>query len=324
MGSVQDVLDEISRFYVGAPESERILLAALLSGGHVLIEGPPGTGKTTLAKAFSRLLGVEFRRAQMTADTLPADIIGVNFFNQKLSAFELRKGPVFTNVLLVDELNRAPPRTQSALLEAMQERQVTIEGETMALNEPFMVIATQVPYGSPGTYQLTDVQRDRFAFSLELGYPSVEAEMEVLERIDEIESADIHPRPSRGELLDTIRDTKKVFVSAAVRKYAVELVNHFRKLPGLVVRPGVRASVALVKGGRGLAKLDGRDYVTPDDIKELTAFVMRHRIESAPGVGAGAGAGARARLEADGAGREELISEALKTVAVPKERIGAA
>src|SRR5580704_7362244 len=176
--------DEISKKYVGHPDIIRLMLVGLMSQGHILLEGNPGLGKTTLAKAFAETIGGDFKRMQMTPDSLPADILGTHVYNQKLGTFELHKGPIFANLVLVDELNRATPKAQAALLEAMQERQVTLWGDTMKLEQPFMVIATQMQYGTPGTYPLSEVQSDRFAFSVHVDYPSAEDELKIISAID--------------------------------------------------------------------------------------------------------------------------------------------
>jgi MoxR-like ATPase len=298
---------EISKRVVGREDVVKLMLVALLSQGHILLQGNPGLGKTTLAKAFAETIGGEFHRVQMTPDTLPADILGTYVFDQRNSSFELRKGPIFANVILVDELNRATPKAQAALLEAMQERQVSLEGRTMKLDGPFMVLATQVPFGSPGTYPLSEVQADRFAFSLVLGYPSFEEEMKIIGSIDSIEGTLCSELMSAKQILRTIEDTKNVFVSEAVKRYIVNLVDHLRRSAMLRIKPSTRVSINLMKGARALALIEERDHALPDDVKFLAPFVFQHR----------------AFLTAEAISEEvspsSLLSDALTKVAVPKE-----
>ena len=300
-------ITEISKRVVGHEDVVKIMLVSLLSQGHVLLQGNPGLGKTTLAKAFCETIGGEFQRVQMTPDTLPADILGTYVFDQRNASFELRKGPIFGNVILVDELNRATPKAQAALLEAMQERQVSLEGNTMELEEPFMVLATQVPFGAPGTYPLSEVQADRFSFSLLLGYPSFEEEMKLVGSIDRIEGSRCSQVMSTKEVLRTVDAGRKVFVSDPVQRYVVSLVEHLRESPMLRIKPSARASIALLKGGRALALLEGRDHVLPDDVKFLAPFVLQHR------------AFLTAEAISEDVNPESLLAEALEKVPVPKE-----
>ncbi len=300
-------IGEISQRVVGREDVVKIMLVSLLSQGHVLLQGNPGLGKTTLAKAFSETIGGEFHRVQMTPDTLPADILGTYIFDQRNASFELRKGPIFGNVILVDELNRATPKAQAALLEAMQERQVSLEGQTMKLNEPFIVLATQVPFGAPGTYPLSEVQADRFAFSLMLGYPSFDEEMKVISSIDKIEEsrcAEVMPAP---EILNTIEAARKVFVSKPIERYIVSIIGHLRESPMFRVKPSARASIALHKGSRAFTLLEGRDHVIPDDVKFLAPYVLQHR------------AFLTAEAISEDISPESLLAEALEKVPVPKE-----
>ncbi len=206
---LQDVFDEISSKVVGKENIIEAFFIALLSEGHILLEGVPGVGKTFIANCFAKAIGGEFHRLQMTPDLLPADIIGTSVFDMRDASFQIKKGPIFTNVLFCDELNRATPKCQSALLEAMQERQVSIEGQTFSLPRPFMVVATQLPFGSAGTYPLTDVQIDRFAFKVKVGYPSFSEEIEIMSRIDELEAPKIYVRTSSEKILEEIEKVKR-------------------------------------------------------------------------------------------------------------------
>ena len=298
---------EISKRVVGRQDVVRLMLVSLLSQGHILLQGNPGLGKTTLAKAFSETIGGEFHRIQMTPDTLPADILGTYVFDQRNATFELRKGPLFGNVILVDELNRATPKAQAALLEAMQERQVSLEGQTMRLNEPFIVLATQVPFGAPGTYPLSEVQADRFAFSLNLGYPPFEEELKVLASIDKIEAGHCDVVMSAKEVLRTVESAKKVFVSDPVQRYIVSIIGHLRESPMFRVKPSARASIALLKASRAHAHQGGRDHVLPDDVKSLAPYALQHR------------AFLTAEAISEEVSPEALLKEALEKVPVPKE-----
>jgi MoxR-like ATPase len=214
----------------------------------------------------------------MTPDTLPADILGTYVFDQRTGEFKLHKGPIFGNVILVDELNRATPKAQAALLESMQERQVSYEGETMTLDEPFMVVATQIPYGSAGTYALSEVQSDRFTFSVPMEYPTIDHEIEILSRIDSIEEGKCSEILSLGEILSDVESVRKVFVSDPVKKYIVSLCTYLRNSQNIKMPPSIRASIALHKGARSMAFLEGRDHVIPDDVKFLCPYVFSHRI----------------------------------------------
>jgi MoxR-like ATPase len=269
---------EIGKKVVGRDDVVKIMLVSLLSQGHVLLEGNPGLGKTTLAKAFSETIGAKFHRIQMTPDTLPADILGTYVFDQRKATFELRKGPIFANVVLVDELNRATPKAQAALLEAMQERQVSLEGESMKLDEPFLVLATQVPFGTPGTYPLSEVQADRFAFSVSMGYPSFGDEVKILGGIDRIEATTCEEVLSDKEVLKRVETARNIHVSEPVMKYIVSLVGHVRESPMVRIPPSARATIALLKGARALAVLDERDHAIPDDVKFLAPYALQHRV----------------------------------------------
>lgn len=272
------IVSEVSRFIVGKKDAIEMLLIALLSEGHILLEGPPGTAKTLMAKTFAQAIGAKFSRIQMTPDTLPADILGTMVYNFRDGAFYLKKGPIFANIILVDELNRAPPKTQSAFIEVMQEKQVTIEGASHPVERPFLVLATQMPYGAAGTYPLTDVQRDRFAYNVRVSHAPPDEEMEILARIDEIESGAVNQVASIDEILEAIESARSVYVSEAVRKYIVDIVVGLRSNHALVDGPSARASIWLMKASKAHALIYGRDYVIPDDVKAVAPHVLRHRI----------------------------------------------
>jgi MoxR-like ATPase len=299
-------IEEVSKSVIGRNEVIRLLLVALFSQGHVLLEGNPGLGKTILAKAFAQTIGGEFNRVQMTPDTLPADILGTYVYDQRNGTFQLRKGPIFGNVILVDELNRATPKAQAALLESMQERQVSIERETLRINEPFIVIATQVAFGTAGTYPLSEVQSDRFTFSVQMGYPSAQDEKTILTKIDEIESRKCEQLLTPDSVVSSIEKVREVYVSEPVKDYIVSLSMYLRNLQSMKMPPSTRASIALHKGSRALAFLDGRDHVLPDDVKLLAPYVFQHRIFL------------RAEAITEDVTPAGLISQMLREVPVPK------
>ncbi len=276
---IEEIISEIERFIVGKKDVIKMMLVALLSEGHILLEGPPGVAKTLMAKTFAKTLGLSFSRIQMTPDTLPADILGSAIYDVKMGDFKVKKGPIFANVLLVDELNRAPPKTQSAFLEAMQERQVTIEGTSYPLERPFLMIATQMPYGSPGTYPLTEVQIDRFAYKIKVTFASPEEEMKILEKIDSIESGEVRQVADRNKILEAIEEVRKIYVSEAVRKYIVDMIFKLRNNHALIEGPSTRGSIWLMKASRAYAFINKRNYVIPDDVKVVAHHVLRHRIQ---------------------------------------------
>jgi MoxR-like ATPase len=233
-----------------------------------------------MAKTFAQTIGAKFTRIQMTPDTLPADILGTMVYNVKTSEFYLKKGPIFSNIILVDELNRAPPKTQAAFLEVMQEKQVTIEGITYPVEKPFLILATQIPYGSAGTYPLTEVQIDRFAYKIKVSHATPEEEMQILEKIDYIETEPVKQVVTKEEILKLIEEAKKVYVSEAVKKYIVDLVTSLRNNHNILEEgPSARASIWMMKASRAYALINGRNYVIPDDVKTVAPHVLRHRIQ---------------------------------------------
>jgi len=274
------ILDQVGTAIVGKrPVLEKMFLATLCDG-HVLIEDYPGLAKTLMAKSLATALGCTFKRVQFTPDLLPADITGTYIFDRKASEFVLRKGPVFTNFLLADEINRAPPKTQAALLEAMQERQTTLEGETHPLPKPFLVFATQNPIEYEGTYPLPEAQVDRFLMRIDVGYPTREQEKEVLDRRRQRKADDvkIEPVSNPGEVLGLQAAVEEVHVDDDLERYIVEVVARTREHSQVEVGASPRGSLALMKLGRALAALKGRDYVVPDDVKAVAVEALSHRL----------------------------------------------
>ncbi|WP_297068707.1 MoxR family ATPase [Thermococcus sp.] len=275
------VLDEVGKVIVGKENVLKMLLTAILANGHVLLEDLPGLAKTLMAKSFAGALGLGFRRVQFTPDLLPSDILGVSVFNQKTLEFEFKRGPVFTNILLADEINRSPPKTQSALLEAMQEGQVTVEGVTYGLPKPFVVIATQNPIEQEGTYPLPEAQLDRFLVRLRIGYPSRGEEREILMRRMERkrEEVEITPVVTPEEVLEMQRAVEDVYVSDPILDYIVDVVTATRRdRRNLEIGASPRGSLALMKLARAYATVEGRDYVIPDDVKAVAVPALSHRL----------------------------------------------
>jgi MoxR-like ATPase len=278
------IIDEIERAIVGKRETLELVLIGILADGHVLIEDFPGLAKTMIARSFARVTGMTFSRIQFTPDLMPADVTGSSIYNQQTGGFEFRPGPIFGNLLLADEINRAPPKTQAALLEAMQERQVTIEGETHPLQPPFLVIATQNPIEYEGTYPLPEAQLDRFVLRIGVGYPAREHEWEMLDRrlgrsTEEVELEWIVERESLLAMQEAI---EQVQVEESLAYYIVDLVVATRSAPGVQVGASPRGSLALLKLARCRAALSGRDYATPDDVKAVAVPALAHRLSLRP------------------------------------------
>ncbi|MGQ0796565.1 MAG: AAA family ATPase [Methanobacteriota archaeon] len=274
------LLDALEQVIVGKRAVLERVLWALLSDGHLLIEDVPGVAKTLIAKSFAAGIGLGFRRIQFTPDLLPADITGTYVLDRRTSEFVVRRGPVFTNVLLADEINRAPPKTQSALLEAMQERQVTLEGETFRLDRPFFVIATQNPIELEGTYPLPEAQVDRFLMRIDVGYPAKEQEVEILRRrrVRRTDDASVPPVTSPDEVLGLQAALEDVHVDAGIEAYIVDVVGATRMHSQVEIGASPRGSLALLKASRARAALSGRDYITPDDVKAVAVATLAHRI----------------------------------------------
>ena len=306
-GRSDRILGEVERAVVGKREALELVLLGFLADGHVLIEDFPGLAKTLTARSFAQVLDLDFARIQFTPDLMPSDVTGSSVYNQRTGDFEFRPGPIFTNLLLGDEINRAPPKTQAALLEAMQERQVTIEGETNQLERPFLVIATQNPIEYEGTYPLPEAQLDRFLVRVRVGYPSRDDEWAFLERrleraTDEIQLESVTDRRGLVEMQEAL---EQVHVSEAVGTYIVDVVAATRASQRVQVGASPRGSLALVKLSRGKAALDGRDFVTPEDVKAVAGPALSHRLMLRP------------ELWVQRVRPEDVVQEALETVPTP-------
>jgi MoxR-like ATPase len=277
------ICDNLGRAIQGKPEAIRLVVLCLLSEGHLLVEDVPGVGKTSLAKALARSIDGIFGRVQFTPDLLPSDVVGVNIWDRNRSAFEFRPGPIFANIVLGDEINRASPKTQSALLEAMAERQVTVDGVSYELPPPFMVIATQNPIEHEGTYPLPDSQLDRFLMRVGIGYPSRQAEIDVLSTHGDRDALDdVQPVVTADQILTLAAAVREVGVAPSLRGYLVDLAEATRRHPHLALGMSPRATLALQRASRALAASLGRSYVIPDDVKELVEPVLAHRVIVAP------------------------------------------
>lgn len=285
---IDETIQQAGRIVLGKERQIRLALVCLLARGHLLIEDLPGVGKTILAHVLAKLLGLNFHRIQCTADMLPADIIGVSIYDRNTGAFQFHPGPIFAQIILVDEINRATPKSQSALLEAMEEQQVTCEGETRPLPEPFFVIATQNPYHQIGTFPLPESQLDRFLMRIEMGYPDQAAERELLAGADRRDMvAALNPCMEPGELIELQRSVRKVHVSEALISYVQAIVDHTRRSPDYEVGLSPRAALALLRAARAWALIDHRDLVIPEDIQAVLPAVTGHRLRSASGMTAG-------------------------------------
>ncbi|MFH0913757.1 MAG: MoxR family ATPase [Chloroflexota bacterium] len=309
--TIQRIIENIKTVMVAKPEVLELALVVVLCEGHILIEDVPGIGKTTLAKTLARSLGCSFRRVQCTPDLLPSDITGIHFFNQKRCEFEFRSGPVFSNIVLVDEINRATPRTQSSLLECMEERQVTVDGVTMPLPQPFLVLATQNPVELQGTFPLPEAQLDRFLLKLALGYPSPEDEDTMLLRFERASPLErLTAVTSAPEIMSLKREAQEVYVEASVRHYILDIIGKTRRHPSISLGGSPRASLALYRASQALALIRGRDFVLPDDVKHLAAPVLGHRLILST----------EAYLH--NTSKEQLIAEVLSSLPVPAEETG--
>ncbi|WP_370183824.1 AAA family ATPase [Alloalcanivorax sp.] len=305
--------EQLNQVLVGQPVITRQVLIALITGGHVLIEGVPGLGKTLLARSLARVLELDFQRIQFTPDLMPSDVTGHALFDSQSGDFRVRKGPAFTNLLLADEINRAPAKTQAALLEVMQERQITIEGESFPLAPPFVVLATQNPLDQEGTYPLPEAELDRFLFKILIDYPDQAHESRMVEMVldgrlpDSLDAAQLTPVTDAAGILELTRSAEQVLIDPALIDYLLRLVRATREHPSLIQGGSPRASIALARTAKTQALLSGRDFVVPDDVKAVAAPVLRHRLRL----------GVDAELE--GQTVESVLAQLLEQVEAPRQ-----
>src|ERR1035437_10220481 len=310
--TVAHILNELRKTIAGQDEVIEQLLVVILAEGHALIEGVPGTAKTLAVKTIAHILGAGFSRIQFTPDLMPSDITGTNVFNMQTSQFNLRHGPIFTDILLADEINRTPPKTQAALLEAMEERQATIDGERYPLSPIFTVLATENPIEYEGTYPLPEAQLDRFLMKIVIDYPDAESEAEIVARWDagfnshHLEQVKLVPLPDATAIQKCRFEVREMRAEPGVQRYMVEIVRRSRSHPTILYGASPRASVALLLCSKALAAIRGRDFPTPDDVRDVAPAVLRHRLAL------------RAEAELDGATADAVISDLLQTVEVPR------
>ncbi|WP_407535023.1 AAA family ATPase [Elizabethkingia miricola] len=308
--SLDRVKAEINKVIVGQDSMIEHLLVALLSNGHVLIEGVPGVAKTITAKLLAKTIAVDFSRIQFTPDLMPSDILGTAVFNVKTTEFEFKKGPIFSNFILIDEINRSPAKTQAALFEVMEERQITMDGRKYIMEEPFLVIATQNPIEQEGTYRLPEAQLDRFLFKVNVGYPTPEQEVQIIKNQHQLKVDDkteqVQPVLTAEELKTYQTLIKDIIVEENLLEYIARIVVNTRENPFLYLGASPRASLALLTASKGFAAINGRDFVTPDDIKEAAVAVLRHRVIVTP------------EREMEGLGVEEVIKQILESIEIPR------
>jgi MoxR-like ATPase len=309
---IDQVIAAVKQAVIGQDKVIEEVLITIVAGGHALLEGVPGLGKTLLARAFSKALHMQFGRIQFTPDLMPSDVTGHAMYDSQSGTFKIRKGPVFTNLLLGDEINRAPAKTQASLLEAMQERQVTIEGKSFILPPPFIVLATQNPIESEGTYPLPEAQLDRFLCKVLIEYPSLEEETQLTQSVlnnsvgDDFDLSRVESVMTAEELIAIQQDAAQVSIDAKVHGYAVQIAQATRSWPGFSVGCGPRGSIALLRAARAIAYMDRRDFVTPDDIKRITLPALRHRVILAP------------EMEIEAVSADNMLQELLATVEAPR------
>jgi MoxR-like ATPase len=308
--AVEQIKAELSKIIIGQEEFMDLLMVALLSDGHVLIEGVPGVAKTITARLLSKTIKTDFSRIQFTPDLMPSDILGTSILNMKTSEFEFKSGPIFSNLILIDEINRAPAKTQSALFEVMEERQATVDGTTYKMGKPFMVLGTQNPIEQEGTYALPEAQLDRFLFKIDVGYPTLEEEVQIIQthhdRKGKLPQTFIEPVLSEKELLDYKSKVQDIVVEAKVMKYIAEIIHKTRNHPHLYLGASPRASIAVLNSSKSFAAINGRDFVIPEDIKKVLFPVLRHRIILTP------------EREMEGATTDKVIDMIVQSVEVPR------
>ncbi len=309
--AVSDIRSEIAKVVIGQPQLIDLLLVAILADGHVLIEGVPGVAKTLTAKLLAKTISINFSRIQFTPDLMPSDVLGTAIFNQKKADFEYRKGPIFSNIVLIDEINRSPAKTQAALFEVMEERQVTADGHTYPMSQPFIVLATQNPIEQEGTYRLPEAQLDRFLFKILVQYPSLAEEINILQNHHQQKSmaemiAQVKPVLSVQQLVELRDKVKNVLIENKILEYIAQIVHQTRNNKFLYLGASPRASVALLNASKALAAIRGRDFVTPEDIQELAPAVLGHRLLLSP------------EKEMDGSTTYDVIAQIIQKVEVPR------
>jgi len=307
--SVSRIIDNINKVIIGKEEPIVLSLTALLAGGHVLLEDVPGVGKTMLVRSLARSVDCDFKRIQFTPDLLPSDVTGVSIYNPKTLEFEFRPGPILGNIVLADEINRTSPKTQSALLEAMEEKNITVEGNAMPLADPFFVMATQNPVDYEGTYSLPEAQLDRFLLKLRMGYPNAQEEMQMLDAVGMKHPINrVEPVMTKADLLQMQEEAANVYVAPQIQQYIVDLAQISRSHPDVYLGLSPRGSIAMMRAAKAYAYIHNRDYVIPDDVQVLAPFVLGHRILL------------RSEARYDGLTPERLVQRLLEAVDVPVER----
>jgi MoxR-like ATPase len=308
--AVADIKQEISKIIIGQEKVQDLLIAAILCNGHVLIEGVPGLAKTLLARLLARTLQTGFSRIQFTPDMMPSDVIGTTIYNTKTTEFEFRPGPIFSNIILIDEINRAPAKTQAALFEVMEERQITVDGKTYPMKPPFLVMATQNPIEQEGTYRLPEAQLDRFIFKINIGYPTLEEEERILvshHNLEDNRDLNIIKPILDANAIDAMqKKVRGLFIDPNLIKYIAQIINLTRNHGALYLGGSPRASIAIMNGAKAFAAMGGRDFVIPEDIKEIAPSVLKHRIILTP------------EKEMEGLSPEDIVSLIIQSVEIPR------
>ncbi|XVJ65634.1 MAG: MoxR family ATPase [Lacibacter sp.] len=308
--AVNSIREMAGKIIVGQEQMIDLMIAGILADGHILIEGVPGVAKTLAAKLMSKLIDAEFSRIQFTPDLMPSDVLGTSVFNPKEASFQFKAGPLFSNIVLIDEINRAPAKTQSALFEVMEERQVTVDGVTYIIKQPFMVLATQNPIDQEGTYRLPEAQLDRFLFKIEVSYPTLEQEISILQNQHGSDNRhllnEVTKLISTSELEQYRNSVRQLLIEPKLLEFIARIVNETRNNPSLFLGASPRASLAIVKASKAFAAMMGRDFVTPEDVVEMAPHVLRHRIILTP------------EKEMEGLTADELIDRIIKSVEIPR------
>lgn len=308
--AIATIREAVGKVIVGQEQMLELMIAGILADGHILIEGVPGVAKTLSAKLMAKLIDADFSRIQFTPDLMPSDVLGTSVFNPKEASFQFKAGPLFSNIVLIDEINRAPAKTQSALFEVMEERQVTVDGTTYQMNVPFMVLATQNPVDQEGTYRLPEAQLDRFLFKIEVGYPSLEEEVIILSNQHQADNRfllnEVTKILSSSDIAQYRETIRSILVEQKLLEFIARIVHETRNNPSLFLGASPRASLAIVKASKAFAAMRGRDFITPEDIIEVTPHVLRHRIILTP------------EKEMEGITADELVDRIIKSLEVPR------